>query len=73
MPDLIHVNYASTGKSKSTNPQGMLEMQARVNMNTEPNNIYCSKLRLHQVSPRALMFLVLAKIHHQGLKKPSSP
>ena len=29
MPDLIHVHYATTGESTSTDAMGMREMQAR--------------------------------------------
>jgi hypothetical protein len=29
MPDIVHVTYAQTGKSSSTNPMGMREMQEK--------------------------------------------
>ena len=33
MPDLVHVTYQQTGKSKSTNQFGMREMQERAFVN----------------------------------------
>jgi len=68
MPDLVHVTYAQTGASKSTNDMGMREMQARV---FEARNSQYILLKAPPASgkSRALMFLGLDKLHRQGLKK----
>jgi len=68
MPDLINVTYAQNGQSKSTNEMGMREMQARAyEHRTEPYLLL--KAPPASGKSRALMFLALDKIHHQGLER----
>lgn len=68
MPDIIHVEYETTGKSKSTNELGMREMQERA---FEGRNAQYVLLKAPPASgkSRALMFLGLDKLHNQGIKK----
>ena len=68
MPDLLNETYAQTGKSSSHNALGMREMQARA---YEKRNAQFLLLKAPPASgkSRALMFLALDKIHHQGLEK----
>ncbi len=68
MPDIIHVAYEATGKSKSTNELGMREMQARA---YEARNAQYILLKAPPASgkSRALMFIGLDKLHHQRIKK----
>lgn len=68
MPDLVHVHYAATGASTSTDALGMREMQARA------YSARASKYLLLKAPPasgksRALMFIALDKLHHQGIRK----
>ncbi|MDO3424275.1 DEAD/DEAH box helicase family protein [Chryseobacterium sp. APV1] len=66
--NLVKVEYAQTGQSKKTNEMGMREMQA---------NAYearTAKYLLLKAPPasgksRALMFIALDKLIHQGIKK----
>jgi superfamily II DNA or RNA helicase len=68
MPDIINVEYETTGKSKSTNELGMREMQERA---FEARNAQYVLLKAPPASgkSRALMFLGLDKLHNQGIKK----
>lgn len=68
MPDIIHVEYETTGKSKSTNDLGMREMQERA---YEARNAQYVLLKAPPASgkSRALMFIGLDKLHNQGIKK----
>ncbi len=68
MPDLINVTYAQTGQSTSTNNYGMRDMQARA---YEARNAQYLLLKAPPASgkSRALMFLALDKLHHQGISK----
>lgn len=68
MPDIIHVEYETTGKSKSTNSLGMREMQERA---YEARNAQYVLLKAPPASgkSRALMFIGLDKLHNQGIKK----
>lgn len=68
MPDLVHVEYHQTGESKSTNPLGMRDMQARA---YEARDAQYLLLKAPPASgkSRALMFLGLDKLKHQGIKK----
>jgi len=68
MPDLLNVTYAQTGKSTAQNSMGMREMQARA---YEKRNAQFLLLKAPPASgkSRALMFLALDKIIHQGMKK----
>lgn len=68
MNNLLHVEYGQTGKSASLNEMGMREMQARAFAERH------SQYLLIKAPPacgksRALMFLGLDKLHHQGLRK----
>ena len=68
MPDLLNVHYAQTGASTKQNALGMREMQARA---FEKRNSQYLLLKAPPASgkSRALMFLALDKVHHQGLDK----
>ncbi|PHM45533.1 helicase-related protein [Xenorhabdus miraniensis] len=68
MNNLLHVEYKQTGQSASLNAMGMREMQARAY--AERNSQYL----LIKAPPacgksRALMFLGLDKLEHQGVHK----
>ncbi|TAF45798.1 MAG: ATP-dependent helicase [Sphingobacteriales bacterium] len=68
MPNLIEVTYAQTGKSKSTNALGMREMQEKA---YEGKTAQYLLLKAPPASgkSRALMYIALHKLHHQGIKK----
>jgi superfamily II DNA or RNA helicase len=68
MPNLVHVNYDQTGKSKSTNALGMREMQEKA---FEGRTAQYLLLKAPPASgkSRALMFIALDKLKNQGLKK----
>ena len=68
MTDLITVNYAQNGASIKADSMGMREMQARA---YEKRNAQYLLLKAPPASgkSRALMFLALDKVRHQGLKK----
>jgi len=68
MPNIVDVTYQQTGKSISTNPYGMRDMQARA---FEARGAQYLLLKAPPASgkSRALMFLGLDKLKHQGLKK----
>jgi len=68
MPNLVDVTYAQTGRSLSTNPYGMREMQERA---FEARNAQYLLLKSPPASgkSRALMFLGLDKLYNQGIKK----
>ena len=68
MPNIVEVTYNQTGKSTSTNDYGMREMQARA---FEARDAQYLLLKAPPASgkSRALMFLALDKIKHQGIKK----
>jgi hypothetical protein len=68
MPDLIHVHYATTGESTSTDTMGMREMQARA-YTARAAQYLLLKAPPASGKSRALMFIALDKLHHQGLKK----
>lgn len=68
MPDLVHVTYQQTGKSKKTNALGMREMQETAYEGRT------AKYLLLKAPPasgksRALMFIALDKLQNQGIKK----
>lgn len=68
MENLVNVTYAQTGKSTKVNAFGMREMQERVYA------YRTSKYLLIKAPPasgksRALMFVALDKLAHQGVKK----
>lgn len=68
MPNIVHVTYDQTGKSKSTNPLGMREMQEKA---YEGRTAQYLLLKAPPASgkSRALMFIGLDKLQHQGIKK----
>ncbi|MCX2585235.1 DEAD/DEAH box helicase [Pedobacter sp. MR22-3] len=68
MPNLVHVTYDQTGKSKSTNAFGMREMQEKA---YEGRTAQYLLLKAPPASgkSRALMFIALDKLQHQGIKK----
>lgn len=68
MPNLVEVEYKRTGQSTSTDGTGMREMQARAY--AQRNSQYLLiKAPPASGKSRALMFLGLDKLYHQGLKK----
>lgn len=68
MPNLVHVTYGQTGKSKSTNALGMREMQEKA---FEGRTAQYLLLKAPPASgkSRALMFIALDKLKNQGIKK----
>lgn len=68
MPDIVHVQYNQTGKSKSTNEFGMREMQARA-FEARTAQYLLIKAPPASGKSRALMFIGLDKLINQGLKK----
>ncbi|AFL85646.1 DNA/RNA helicase, superfamily II [Belliella baltica DSM 15883] len=68
MPNLVHVTYKQTGKSKSTNALGMREMQEKA---YEGRSAQYLLLKAPPASgkSRALMFIALDKLKNQGIKK----
>jgi len=68
MPNLVHVTYKQTGKSKSTNALGMREMQEKA---YEGKTAQYLLLKAPPASgkSRALMFIALDKLKTQGIKK----
>lgn len=68
MADLLTVQYKQTGKSSNLNAMGMREMQARAYEAREAQYLLL-KAPPASGKSRALMFLGLDKLYHQGLKK----
>lgn len=68
MADLMTVQYKQTGKSSNLNELGMREMQARAYEAREAQYLLL-KAPPASGKSRALMFLGLDKLKHQGLKK----
>ena len=68
MPNLVEVTYSQTGKSKKTDARGMREMQAKA---FAANSARYLLIKAPPASgkSRALMFIALEKLHHQGIKK----
>lgn len=68
MTNIVEVKYHQTGKSKSTNALGMREMQAKA---YEKRAAQYLLLKAPPASgkSRALMFIALDKLYHQGIKK----
>lgn len=68
MVNLIEVSYNQTGSSKKTNEMGMREMQQKA---YSANSAQYLLIKAPPASgkSRALMFIALEKLHHQGLKK----
>jgi len=68
MPDIVHVTYNQTGKSKRTNQFGMREMQERA-YEARTAQYLLIKAPPASGKSRALMFIGLDKLNNQGLKK----
>ena len=68
MVDIVHVEYAQTGKSSSLNKFGMREMQSRA-FEARNNQYILLKAPPASGKSRALMFLGLDKLFNQGLNK----
>lgn len=66
--NLVEVEYAQTGKSKSTNELGMREMQAKA-YNARSAQYLLLKAPPASGKSRALMFIALDKLVNQGIKK----
>lgn len=68
MTNIVEVNYAQTGESKKTNSFGMRDMQEKA---YAARNEQYLLLKAPPASgkSRALMFIALDKLYHQGLKK----
>lgn len=68
MPDIVHVKYQQTGKSKSTNNYGMREMQQKA-FEARSAQYLLIKAPPASGKSRALMFIGLDKLVNQGIKK----
>lgn len=68
MPDIVHVTYAQTGQSSKINPLGMREMQEKAYQARDAQYLLL-KAPPASGKSRALMFIALDKLMHQGLKK----
>ena len=68
MENLVNVHYAQTGKSMKTNALGMREMQERI---WQAKNAPYLIVKAPPASgkSRALMFVALDKLYHQGIRK----
>ena len=64
---LLNVEYAQTGASTAQNLMGMREMQARAFAKRQAQYLLL-KAPPASGKSRALMFLALDKLRHQGLK-----
>lgn len=68
MPDIVHVTYGQTGKSKSTNEYGMREMQQKA-FEARTAQYLLIKAPPASGKSRALMFIGLDKLVNQCIKK----
>ncbi|MBL0745714.1 DEAD/DEAH box helicase [Chryseolinea lacunae] len=68
MPDIVHVTYAQTGQSSKINTLGMREMQEKAYRARDAHYLLL-KAPPASGKSRALMFIALDKLIHQGLKK----
>lgn len=68
MPDIVHVTYAQTGQSSKINTLGMREMQEKAYQARDAQYLLL-KAPPASGKSRALMFIALDKLVHQGLKK----
>ena len=68
MDNLVEIKYAQTGKSSTTDAMGMREMQAMV---YEQRNRHHLLVKAPPASgkSRAMMFVALDKLAHQGVRK----
>jgi superfamily II DNA or RNA helicase len=68
MPDIVHVTYQQTGKSKKTNEFGMREMQ-QIAFEARTAQYLLIKAPPASGKSRALMFIGLDKLINQDIKK----
>ena len=68
MKNIIDVNYQQTGESTSTNAMGMRSMQARA-YESRDSQYLLLKAPPASGKSRALMFIALDKLFHQGVSK----
>lgn len=68
MPDIVYVTYAQTGQSSKTNIYGMREMQEKAYQSRDAQYLLL-KAPPASGKSRALMFIALDKLEHQGIKK----
>ena len=68
MPDIVHVTYAQSGQSSKVNSLGMREMQEKAYQARDAQYLLL-KAPPASGKSRALMFIALDKLVHQGLKK----
>lgn len=68
MPDIVRVKYTQTGNSTKINSMGMREMQERVYSARDAQYLLL-KAPPASGKSRALMYVALDKLYHQGLKK----
>lgn len=68
MPDIVHVTYAQTGQSSRVNAMGMREMQEKAYQARDAQYLLV-KAPPASGKSRALMFLALDKLAHQGIRK----
>lgn len=68
MPDLVSIEYGQTGESTAVDELGMREMQKKAFAARESQYLLI-KAPPASGKSRALMFIALDKLYHQGLKK----
>lgn len=68
MKNIVEVNYLSTGESTKTDAMGMRQMQARAYAKRDAQYLLL-KAPPASGKSRALMFLALYKLRHQGIRK----
>lgn len=68
MSDFVRVTYSQTGKTQAPNPMGMRPMQARV-YEARAAQFILLKAPPAAGKSRALMFVALDKLEHQGVRK----
>lgn len=68
MKNIVEVNYSSTGESTKTDAMGMRQMQARAYSKRDAQYLLL-KAPPASGKSRALMFLALYKLRHQGIRK----
>ncbi|MGO2117884.1 MAG: DEAD/DEAH box helicase [Fusobacterium sp.] len=68
MPNIVDVNYATTGNSTKINPMGMRDMQQKAYAARDSQYILLKSPPASGKS-RALMFLALDKLFNQNIKK----
>ena len=66
--NLVNIQYAQTGRSSATNDMGMREMQAMVYEQRNRKHLLV-KAPPASGKSRAMMFVALDKLAHQGIRK----